>query len=282
LLTIEEYMARRKKEDQINEFSLKDRTANMKICVDYVFEYFNQYLDITKMDEQTILNDERLDKYRKSISLYEIEVQDWLVQIYDDHNKQIDRSIGRSLKKDDLFFLYNTDNEFRSSSYEIYALVIKKNPFLKDQTEMLYRFIKDFYQIQSQPRGTEFQIKISAEVDLWIEETWKKYNVNLYAFCSHWVEHFFDHDEYWPRSHKIKSNEQWIKYNYDFKQKNNLFNLNTLYPRISGKPFIKGKKQYLENLMMYFWLHSIVNDDDNYWDEYMDKYSKTANKKANS
>ncbi|MEK3876822.1 hypothetical protein [Paenibacillus sp. FSL M7-0420] len=126
MLTIEEYMARRKKEDQINEFSLKDRTANMKICVDYVFEYFNQYLDITKMDEQTILNDERLDKYRKSISLYEIEVQDWLVQIYDDHNKQIDRSIGRSLKKDDLFFLYNTDNEFRSSSYEIYALVIKK------------------------------------------------------------------------------------------------------------------------------------------------------------
>ncbi|MFD1907831.1 hypothetical protein ACFSQ7_33410 [Paenibacillus rhizoplanae] len=99
MLTIEEYMARRKKEDQINEFSLKDRTANMKICVDYVFEYFNQYLDITKMDEQTILNDERLDKYRKSISLYEIEVQDWLVQIYDDHNKQIDRSIGRSLKK---------------------------------------------------------------------------------------------------------------------------------------------------------------------------------------
>ncbi|MFD2877015.1 hypothetical protein ACFTAO_15145 [Paenibacillus rhizoplanae] len=130
MLTIEEYMARRKKEDQINEFSLKDRTANMKICVDYVFEYFNQYLDITKMDEQTILNDERLDKYRKSISLYEIEVQDWLVQIYDDHNKQIDRSIGRSLKKMIYFFLYNTDNEFRSSSYEIYALVIK-NPFFK-------------------------------------------------------------------------------------------------------------------------------------------------------
>ncbi|OZQ68431.1 hypothetical protein CA600_06360 [Paenibacillus sp. VTT E-133280] len=62
MLTIEENMARRKKEDQINEFSLKDRTANMKICVDYVFEYSNQYLDITKMDEQTVLNDERLFK----------------------------------------------------------------------------------------------------------------------------------------------------------------------------------------------------------------------------
>lgn len=233
MLTIEEYMARRKKEDQINEFSLKDRTANMKICVDYVFEYFNQYLDITKMDEQTILNDERLDKYRKSISL--IEVQDWLVQIYDDHNKQIDRSIGRSLKKMIYFFYIIQIMNLGVPPMKFMHLLLK-NPFLKDQTEMLYRFIKDFYQIQSQPRGTEFQIKISDEVDLWIEETWKKYNVNLYAFCSHWVEHFFDHDEYWPRSHKIKSNEQWIKYNYDFKQKNNLFNLNTLYPRISGKP----------------------------------------------
>lgn len=28
----------------------------MKTCVNYVFEYFNQYLDTTKLDEQTVLN----------------------------------------------------------------------------------------------------------------------------------------------------------------------------------------------------------------------------------
>lgn len=40
MLTIEEYIARTKKEDKLNEFDLDARTQNMKICVDYVFEYF--------------------------------------------------------------------------------------------------------------------------------------------------------------------------------------------------------------------------------------------------
>ncbi|MFD1907830.1 hypothetical protein ACFSQ7_33405 [Paenibacillus rhizoplanae] len=142
-------------------------------------------------------------------------------------------------------------------------LLLKKS-FLKDQTEMLYRFIKDFYQIQSQPRGTEFQIKISDEVDFWIEETWKK-STRLTCMLSVLIglNTFLIMMSIGRDRIKIESNEQWIKYNYDFKQKNNLFNLNTLYPRISGKPFIKGKKQYLEKLDdVFFWLHSIVNDDE--------------------
>jgi hypothetical protein len=57
------------------------------------------------------------------------------------------------------------------------------------------------------------------------------------------------------------------------KQKNNLFNLNSLYKRISNRPFIKGKKQYLELIMMYFWLHEIVGDEENYWQEYLEKVS---------
>jgi len=58
----------------------------------------------------------------------------------------------------------------------------------------------------------------------------------------------------------------------DYKQKNNLFNLNSLYKRISNRPFIKGSKQYLELIMMYFWLHEIVGDEDDYWQEYLEKY----------
>ena len=68
MLTIEEYIARRKREDKLNEFSSEHRMGNMKKCMDYVFEYFNQYLDVTKMDEQTFLNNERLDKYKRTLS----------------------------------------------------------------------------------------------------------------------------------------------------------------------------------------------------------------------
>ena len=271
MLTIEAYIAQRKKEDQLNEFSLATRMENMKVCVNYVFEYFNQYLDITKMDEQTALNNEKLEKYRKTVSQYDEEIQDWLVGVYDEYNKQMHRLIINFLKKNELFFIYNSDNEFRSLSYECFAQLIKKNPYLKDQTEMLYLFIKDYHQIQSQ-LGDDLHI-FDDEITQWIGNTWKKQKVNIVTFCWDWIDRFSDDETLWPTSHRKKSDSGWRKYEYDYKQKSNLFNLNSLYRRISDKSFIKGKKQYLETIMMYYWLHSIEGDDDNYWLEYLGKCS---------
>jgi hypothetical protein len=73
----------------LNEFDIETKMENMKTCVDYVFEYFNQYLDISKMDEKTALNNERLEKYKNQLQKYEQDIQDWLVNIYDDYDKQI-------------------------------------------------------------------------------------------------------------------------------------------------------------------------------------------------
>ncbi|MEK4339152.1 hypothetical protein [Brevibacillus sp. FSL L8-0710] len=217
MLTVEEYIAKRKKEDQLNEFSLANRMENMKTCVNYVFEYFNQYLDISKLDEQTVLNNERLEKYKNSISEFEEEIQEWLVHIYDEYNKKLDRTIVNFLKKDELFYLYSSDSEFRSLSYECYAQLVKKNPFLKDQTEMLFLFIKDYKRIQSQPN--DIKILISDEVDQWVEKTWQKYKVDILAFCSDWVHRFFDNTDTWPVSHRKKSDSPYWKYDYDYKQK---------------------------------------------------------------
>lgn len=271
MFTIEEYIARRKKEDRMNEFNLEDRMMNMKTCVDYVFEYFNQYLYTTQMDEKTALNNERIEKYKKTISQYDSEIQEWLVRIYDERDKQLNRSIINLLKKEELFFLYHSDSEFRSLSYECYAQLAKKNPFLKDQTELLFLFIKDHHLIQSQPTGNINSIFISSEINQWIEKTWEKEKVNLLAFASDWVSRFFNNEDQWPVKHRIKSNDSWRKYEYDYKQKSNLFNINSLYTRILGKPFMKGKKQFLEILLMYFWLHDIEGDEENYWQEYLNK-----------
>lgn len=270
LLPLEEYISKRKKEDRINEFEIESKMENMKTCVNYVFEYFNQYLDDSKLDEKTILQEERLEKYRKSLLEYESEIQDWLVEMIKDHDKQLNRSIVSFLKKDDLFYIYNTDQEFRSVSYDCYAHHIKKNPFLKDQTEMLFQFIKDHHRIKSQPMAYVENIYISEEIQDWINKTRNKYQVDLYVFASEYTSRFFDNEEKWDVKHRIKSNSSWRKYEYDYKQKSNLFNINSLHRKISNKPFIKGKKQYLEILLMYCWLHEI-DTDDAYWDEYIGK-----------
>ncbi|WP_439950965.1 hypothetical protein [Alkalihalobacillus trypoxylicola] len=270
LLTIEEYIARRKKEDKIDEFNIDERNENIRLCVNYVFEYFNNYLNITEAEEKTALKDEKLDKYRKQLKDYEQEIMEWLVGIYLEYGKQINKNIGNILKEDEFFFLYRSDKEFRSLSYDCYSRLIKKFPFLKDQTEMLFLFIKDYHRVMSQIEITNDSIFISDEINEWINKTWVKYQINLHVFSFQWVNYFWDNENLWPATHRKKSNTNYRKYDYDIKQKSKLFNLDALYRKMPKKPYTKGRKQEFEILMMYYWLHELQGDE-GYWQEYLEK-----------
>lgn len=268
MLTIEEYIARRKKEDKLNELDLDARTQNMKICVDYVFEYFNNYLNITEAEEKAVLHDEKLEKYRKQIREYEPEVREWAVGIYNEYGKQIHRYIGNIMKENELFFLYDTDSEFRNASYDCYSRLIKKFSFLKEQAEMLFLFIKDYHRVESEQRFGFGIPSISEEITYWVDKTWAKHQVNLLAFAYDWINNFYENEDIWPSTHRKKSQYTWRKYDYDYKQKSNLFNLDSLYRKMPKKSFIKGRKQEIEILFMYYWLHDMEGDND-YWQEYL-------------
>lgn len=271
MLSIEEYIARRKKEDRLDEYDLNQRTENLKTCVNYVFEYYNNYLNISEAEEKTALKEEKIDKYRQQLRDYDPDVRDWLCKIYDEHGKQINLNIGRILKQDEFFLLYDSEREFRSISYECYSQLIKKLPFLKDQTEMLFQFIKGHHRYISQRSYLAKFPFITEELNAWIDKTWAKYNVSVLAFAHDWVLSFCSDEDCWPASHRKKSQTSWQKYDYDYKQKSNLFNLDSLYRRMPKKSFTRGRKQEFEILMMYYWLHGIWEDDDGYWEEYLDK-----------
>ena len=270
MLSIEEYIARRKKEDRLIEFDIDARIQNMKICVDYVFEYFNNYLNITEAEEKTVLRNEKLDKYRKQLRDYEPENREWVLRIYNDYGKQMNRYIGNILKENPFFFLYNSDSEFRNVSYDCYSKLIKRFSFLKDQTEMLFLFIKDYHRVQSQQRFNFGVPTISEEINDWIDKTWAKHQVNFLIFTFDWIDYFFNNEDIWPSSHRKKALNSWRKYDYDYKQKSNLFNLDSLYRKMPKYSFIKGRKQEFEILLMYYWLHDMVGDEENYWQAYLE------------
>ncbi len=269
MLSLEEYIAKRKKEDKIDEFNIKEKPENMRVCVNYVFEYFNNYINISEAEKRTVLENEAIDKYRKQLRDYDEEVREWLVSIYSEYNKKIKLSITSILKKDYFFYLYNSDKEFRSLSYDCYSKLIKKHPYLKEQTEMLFLFIKDYQRIKSSFLEYE-KIYVSEEINQWIEETWERYQINIVRFAHDWIHYFYDNDDLWPANHKKKSFDEYIDYDYDYKQKNNLFNIDSLYRRMPKKPYTKGRKQEFEILFMYYWLHSVEGDND-YWQEYLEK-----------
>ncbi|WAK64300.1 restriction endonuclease subunit S [Streptococcus macedonicus] len=231
----------------------------------------DSYLNITEAEEKIVLHNEKLEKYRKQLSEYDPEVREWAVSIYNEYGKQIHRYIGNIMKENDLFFLYNTDSEFRNASYDCYSRLIKRLPFLKDQTEMLFLFIKEYHRVESEQKFNFGIPSISEEITDWIEKTWAKHQVNLLAFAYDWINSFFDNEDIWPSTHRRKSQYNWKKYDYDYRQKSNLFNLDSLYRKMPKKSFIKSRKQEFEILFMYYWLHDMEGDDEGYWQGYLEK-----------
>jgi hypothetical protein len=279
--SIEDYFAKRKKEDNINEFDINHKIENLRICVNYVFEYFNNYVNITELEEQTILNDEKLCKYiKEQLMDYSPNIREWLKSIYIDCGKQANRIISNMLKRYQLFYLFYEDYEFREVTYELYSEIIKKLPTLKGQYENIFLFIKDYHRMKSESFRYE-DVDFSKKLIDWINETSTKYYVNIALFAYEWDHNFWRNNEKWPKSHKIRNKNPELYntsgqlivslYNYNFKQKGNLFNLDQMYKLIGKKPFIKGKKQELEILLMYYWIYTIEGDETGYWQEYLDK-----------
>lgn len=273
MLNLVEYIAKRKKEDNLNEFNYELQSENIRTCVNYVFEYFSDYLGNNPEDQKTILYSEKIEKYRQQLEPYEFETQEWLINIFDNHGNHMNRIITNFLKRQDMFFLYNSDSEFRSLSYQCYSELIKKYPYLSDQTEMLFVFIKEQHKLESQKKMIDSDINITDSISEWVDDTWRKHGVNLMAFADRWVSDFWDNPKLWPASHRKKSNDSYRQYEYDYKQSRNLFNLDLLYRKMPKKPFLRGKKQEFETIMMYYYLHHIEGDNA-YWSDYLSKVSK--------
>jgi len=277
IFTLEEYILKRKKEDGINELDTEKRIENTRICVNYIFEYFNNYLDSKAANEKTVLHEVKVDKYRNMVRDYDTDIQNWLISLYSSYGKHMHRNIAGFIT-DTYFLLYDTEAEFRALSYEVYPKISKKFSFLINQSEQVFLFIKDYHRIISflSPHS-EFYVCDS--IDEWINETYKKYGVNLYKFCEEWVWSYHDNPDIWPVAHKKKSKyyDEYINiedlkfskrmlWDYDYKQKNNLFSLDSLYRNMPKKSFTKNRKQHFETLLLYCWLEG---QDQGYWNDYL-------------
>ena len=201
-MKLEEYILKRKTEDGINEFDRDKRAENTRICVNYVFEYFNNYLETTAGEERTILHDEKIEKYARMVERYSDDIQEWLVDMYSSYGKYLHRTLPTFIQ-DPFFLLYDTEAEFRALSYDVYPKIIKRYKFLNGHAEMIYRFLKDEHHTRSlvpEEYGLPF---ITEGINDWMEKTYLKHGVNMYSFCSEYMADFLDNPENLPQvNHK--------------------------------------------------------------------------------
>jgi len=93
MLRLEEYIAKRKIEDHLNEFDVEQKVNNIKTSIDYVFEYFNQYLPLEGVENHSPEENERLNKYENTLREYSPELKRWFVQMYDETGHQVNKTI---------------------------------------------------------------------------------------------------------------------------------------------------------------------------------------------
>ncbi len=277
-MTLEQYILMRKKEDSLNEYDLSKRSENIRICVNYIFEYFDNYLETSPDSEKTFLEEKKQDKIRQQVSGYSSEIQDWLVELNSRTGKRVHIQL-RNMIEETYFLLYSTDAEFRSLSYALYPKAVKKIKALDGEGEMIYQFIRDEFRRRSEYDLVQMNMHITDKIDKWMSDTYKKYGVNVYAFCNSWCSYFSETTELWEKNRKIRdhkydsllnkgfslNNEAF--WNYDYLADGDRFGLSTLYRNMPKKDFTRGKKQAFDALMMYWWTHEYVDEEEK-WEEY--------------
>jgi hypothetical protein len=82
VLSIEDYIAYRKKEENIDEFDLAERQNNIKLCLDFILEYFNSYLDSAVDAGKIDIKNERSGGCQNQLRNYERSVLEWLEGYY--------------------------------------------------------------------------------------------------------------------------------------------------------------------------------------------------------
>lgn len=279
-MTLEQYILMRKKEDGLNEYDLSKRSENIRICVNYIFEYFDNYLENSPESEKTFLEEQKQDKYRQLVSKYSPDVQDWLVELNSRSGKHVHKHLHK-LIDERYFLLFSTDAEFRSLSYAVYPKAVKKIAELENEGEMIYNFIRDEHRIQSEFTLEQQGIHITDDIDKWISNTFKKYGVNIFAFCADWCSYFAETPNLWEKSRKKRDHEydsmlgskkydlnNYMFWEYDYKSDGERFGLNALYRNMPKKDFIKGKKQAFDAVMLQWWTHSWDNDE-TFWESYL-------------
>ena len=278
-MTLEQYILMRKKEDSLNEYDLSKRSENIRTCVNYIFEYFDNYLENSPDSEKTFQEEKKQDKYRQMVSAYSPEIQDWLADLYSRTGKHVQTQI-RHLIDETYFLLYNTDSEFRSLSYSIYPKAIKRVPELEGDGEMIFKFIRDEHRVKNEFTIEQQNIHITDSIDQWVSNTYKKYGVNIFAFSFDWCNNFYNRPDLWEKPRKSRNHEfdslldskrinlsDPVLWDYDCKRDGSRLGLDAMYRNMPKKDFTKGKKQAFEAVLMYVWTHDIAGQEE-IWEEY--------------
>jgi hypothetical protein len=271
MLTIDEYIACRKQEDNLKDFNLDHRSSNIRKCVNYVFDYFNEYLTQHEQKAKTYMDINKIEKYSSRVSEYCPEVKNWLVDLYSKHYNLINFSLKHAIVKKEYFLLSYKEEDFQIIADDCRTKLSRKWPYLRDEKEGILLFVKDQHRIGNLVFYDDKIPHLPQNIIDWINDTMRNYDIELRTFA-------------YEYSYKVRYDNTILKpiapnnlfeysdFKDDLSNKDNLFDIDNLYKEICTRPFIINKKQELQLLILYYW--TLVFKDDNIWKICLEVYNE--------
>lgn len=113
MLAIEEYIAKRKKKDNLNEFDFKLHSENMSTVIQYVMDYFNNYLNLEDYSYEQVKTQQIIDRFKKGITERYPESVDFVIEFYWKYKKRIDNLVEKAFEEIQDSQLFYLETDFR-------------------------------------------------------------------------------------------------------------------------------------------------------------------------
>src|SRR5690625_4962466 len=264
MLKIEEYISMRKRKEKINEFDFTKHSDNMGEIIKFVSEYFNDYLNPEDYNYELIKLQQTIEKSKKKLINQFPKTHDFIEKYYLNKKKRVDTFIKKACDAQKDIDIYYNETEFVGNEKGAVD-VLSESELSDDDFDKIVLAVKEYWDYyMSKPSRSEMK-GLDNNIVKWVMDSYREYGVNIasYAFNIAWKWS----DKYVEHKYSRQYEEHYYINSYDYRYQDNPFDIDEEYEKHRDKPFMYGKRDYFEMLVMYRWLFDIL-EDTSYWPEY--------------
>ncbi|MFX4263144.1 hypothetical protein ACOBQJ_13230 [Pelotomaculum propionicicum] len=266
MLTIDEYIAKMKRADKMDEFDYLKQSENMAAVIKYVMTYFNEYLTLETCDAEAIKMKHKMDKMEEEIESKYPKSKEFILNFYLQHRIGIHKELKKWLEGLSYFTFFYSEDDFSSAADNFCAGYKLKNASMNEYNTNIKILAAEIKKYDTEEPSYSEMIHMDNSLVSWVRETFRQYGVDLSYFAYNLANSYEQRYVKYERG-KFGEGSYYVN-NYNHRYNNNPFDLDRIYEDNKHRPFLKDRRGELEMLVMHEWLFNTVYDDD-YWPEYV-------------
>ncbi|MEK3735213.1 hypothetical protein MKX64_22645 [Paenibacillus sp. FSL M8-0334] len=266
MLPVEQYIAKMKKKDKLNEFNFQNHAENMTTVIKYVMDYFNTYLDPEAFDYERIKIEQSALKIEQEIGSGFPRSKDFIIDYYKRTKSRIDKTFRSWLDELKYVDLFNCKEDYENAVDKFCTSHKMKGKGIEQYKDRLIVLTEEIRENDNeQPSISGFKY-LDSSLIAWVKQVYRVYKVNLFQFAESYIRPYYE--EYVELIYNREQEQFYYINRYNHRYNNNPFDIDEMYEDNRHRPFIDGRKGELEMLIMYVWIFEDVHDTD-YWPEYV-------------